>query len=870
MSRRILLSFVVCLLLLSTLPAAAPQGAPPSPEEFLGFQVGADRKLADYEQIAAYFQALDRASDRVALEAIGTSTQGRTIWMAAISTPENLAGSTRHQEIARRLADPRGLSPTEMEALVGEGKAIVLVTCAIHSTEIGASQMAMELAYALATTSDPAWERILGDVILLLAPSINPDGTTMVVDWYRKGLGTPQEGGQMPWLYHPYAGHDNNRDFFMLELPETRAVNTVLTRTWLPQVYLDEHQMGSTGPRIFVPPFTDPIAANVHPLVWRLVDLFGTEMAVQLQQAGKQGVIDSYAFDGYWPGGTMNTAWWKNIVGLLTEVASAQIATPVRIEENELAGNSKGLPDYRSQVSFPDPWPGGSWTLRDIVDYELIATRSLLETASLHRSDLLRDRARMALDAVARGRTGSPRAFAFPPAPRDAATAAHLVEILLAHGIEIGRAEAPFASGRRQFPAGTLVVPLDQPNGPFARELLEVQRYPEIVAAPGGEILRPYDVTGWTLPLQMGVEGEWIDAAPDRLPLLTVPPDPGGGITGEGDVWLLGRESNAAALAVNRLLAEEVRVRTALASFRAGGRAWAAGTYLVTGAKRDKVESIAIAAKVTLHALPAEPEVRTVRLQPARVGLYKPWAASMDEGWTRLVLERFGFPYQSLDNAAMRGGGLRKRFDVLVLPDLRMDVMIDGFRKPEEGESSYRTELPPEYRGGIGEEGVKALTEFVDAGGTLVTLDTAAELPIAKLNLPVRDVLTKVPASDFLCPGALLAIDVDSNHPLGFGVPGRIAGYFAASPAFATSIPGAEADRAVVARYPDEPLLLSGWIRGDEKLRRRAAIVDVRRGKGRVVLLGFRVQHRAQTHGTFRLLFNALERAGWEDGWQKE
>jgi hypothetical protein len=330
-------------------------------------------------------------------------------------------------------------------------------------------------------------------------------------------------------------------------------------------------------------------------------------------------------------------------------------------------------------------------------------------------------------------------------------------------------------------------------------------------------------------------------------------------------VLLLERESNASALAVNRLLAAKLRVRSALAAFRAEDRDWDAGTYIITGAKRAEVDSIAAACKVKLTAVRADPPVRAARLRPARIGLYKPWAASMDEGWTRLVLDRFGFAYQSLDNAAVRAGELGKRFDVIVLPDLRMDVIIDGYRKPEEGESSYRSELPADYRGGIGEEGVKALTAFVEGGGTLVTLDSAAELPLAKLNVPVRDVLAKAPAAEFLCPGALLAIEVDPEHPLGFGMPRRIAGYFAASPAFATSIPGADADRSVVARYPDEPLLLSGWIRGDEKLRRRAAIVDLRIGKGRVVLLGFRVQHRAQTHGTFRLLFNALERAGWEE-----
>ncbi len=346
----------------------------PKPEEFLGFEVGTDRRLADYDQISAYFHILDDASDRLELLDIGDSVEGRDLWLAVISSPENLADAARYREIARKLADPRGLSSEEIDTLVAEGKTIVLITCNIHSTEIASSQMAMELAWYMTVTDEEPWTRVLDNVILLLAPSINPDGQQMVVDWYRKHLGTEYEGGRMPWLYHHYAGHDNNRDWFMLNLPETRAVNRVLYHDWFPQVYLDIHQMGRTGPRMFVPPFQDPIGVNIHPLIWRLTDLFGTEMAVRLQEDGRRGVIDGFAYDGYWPGGTMNTAWWKNVVGLLTESASVRMATPVRIEENELRGGRKGLPEYRKQVNFPDPWPGGWWHLRDIVDYQMIST----------------------------------------------------------------------------------------------------------------------------------------------------------------------------------------------------------------------------------------------------------------------------------------------------------------------------------------------------------------------------------------------------------------------------------------------------------------------------------------------------------------
>ncbi len=841
---------------------------PPSPDEFLGFPVGADRMLADYDQIGDYFKALADASDRVDLEEIGKSVQGRPLWMAVISSPDNLRNAAELKSMAHKLADPRGLRQNEIDQLAQAGKAIVLVTCTIHSTEIASSQMAMELAWELAITDDPRWKAILENVVLLLAPSINPDGQQMIVDWYRKHVGTDYEGGRMPWLYHHYAGHDNNRDWFMLNLPETRAVNRVLYHDWFPQVYLDIHQMGSTGPRMFVPPFQDPIASNIHPLVWRLSDLFGTEMAVRLQQDGRSGVIDHFAYDGYWPGGTMNTAWWKNVVGLLTESASVQIASPVRIEENELRGNRKGLAEYRKQVNFPDPWPGGWWRMRDIIDYQLISTKAVLETASRYREDLLRDISRMAQDAVRKGKTTAPYAYAIPPEQRDPITTARLVDLLLENAIEVHQSAEGFQAGRRRFPPGTLVVSMDQPYRAFAKELLEVQRFPEIRPASGLEILRPYDVTGWTLPLQMGVEGEWIELPFEtRLTRLEEAPYPRGTVSGQGKVFLLGRETNASALAVNRLLEAKAELRIAEEPFEAADQHWPAGTYIVRKASRS-VEAIAKETHVTFQALSEPPSVTGPRLRQPRIGLYKPWTVSMDEGWTRLVLENFGFGFTSLDNKTIQSGGLAGTFDVIVLPDMSKELLLDGRTGRVEGKPPrYVTPLPPDYQGGLGEEGAEALEEFVEAGGTLVALDSAASLLLARMNLPVRDAVQELPADRFLCPGSLLKVLVDPSHPLGYGLPEEVAGYFARSPAFATSIPGSERTRQVVARYPAEgPVLLSGWIRGEEHLRRRAAVVDIGVGKGRVVLLGFRVQHRAQPHGTFRFLFNALERAGWEIG----
>src|SRR5688572_12762590 len=403
-------------LVLSAVCAVATATAP-SPSDFLKFEVGADRKVADYRQIVSYFRALDAASPRVEVVSLGKTTLGEDMIMAIISSEANVANSKRLRDISRRLAGPRGLSDADANALVREGKLVLLITCNIHSTEIGASQMAMEWAHALATAEDAETKRRLDNVVLLLVPSLNPDGQILETEWYRKNLGTRFEGSRMPWLYHHYTGHDNNRDWFMLTQKETRAMSRVMYHDWFPQVFLDEHQMGSTQPRIFVPPYAEPVDPDIHPLIWREVNLIGANMALRLEQAGKSGVIYGYSFDAYWIGGTRNTGWWKNITGLLLETASARIASPVYIEPNELRGGAKGLVDYKATINHPNPWKGGWWRMRDIMDYERIASDALLELASRYREDLLRNVAIRARAAMATVKPGE--AYRIPKEQRD-------------------------------------------------------------------------------------------------------------------------------------------------------------------------------------------------------------------------------------------------------------------------------------------------------------------------------------------------------------------------------------------------------------------------------------------------------------------
>ena len=757
------LALLAAAALLLALPSAAQI---PSPSQFLKLDVGKDKVLADYRQVRGYFRALDAASPRVKVEVLGKTVLGEEMIMAIVSSEENIANEEKIRQTAKRLADPRGLSGAEAERLYRDGKAVVLVTCNIHATEIAASQMAMEWAYALATATDAETRRRLDNVVLLIVPSLNPDGQIMETEWYRKNLGTASEGGRMPWLYHHYAGHDNNRDWYMLTQPETRALSRAVYHEWNPQVFVDEHQMGTDGPRMFIPPFADPVDPDVHPLIWREVNLIGSNMALRLEQAGKSGLIYGYSFDAYWIGGTRNTGWWKNITGLLLETASARVASPVYIEPSELRGGTKGLIDYQATVNHPNPWKGGWWRMRDIMDYERIASDALLELASRYREDLLRNVTTRARAAIAAARPGE--AYRIPKEQRDWPTAQHLAWLMAEHNVEV-----------RQAANGDYWIPLAQPYGRFITEMMEPQRYPAVRLQPGKDILRPYDVATWTLPLQMGV----------RVERMSMPE----------------------------------------------------GTTIVTAITPETKEVIARGAK-----LPRKPRVAT----------YQPWQPSMDEGWTRWLLDTYGVPAKGLSPQDVQKG--LSGFDAFILPDIPKDVIATGKRR--EPAMRYEEEMPPEYTGGLGKPGSEAVRKFVEEGGTLIAFGDGCDYVIEELNIPVRNALAGVKADDYSNPGSLVRLLIRPGHPVTVGMPAETAAFLDSPIAFETTAPAADMQRWVLATYPEEEqdVLLSGWLLGANRLTRKAAAVAMTYGKGKIVLFGFRPQHRGQTHATFPLIFNAL------------
>jgi len=848
--RNLLVVLVVC--------AAATAVALPTPDEFLGKGIGEDRYLAPWPQVVSYLETVDAASGRVTIESAGESTLGNDIPVVILTTEDNQRRLDEFRDIARRLAHPQNLSTEDARRLIKSGKTIVLVTCTIHASEVGATQMSMELVHRLATTDDPEVLGWMEDVILLIMPSINPDGQVLVVDWYNKTLGTEFEGTRMPWLYHHYVGHDNNRDFYMLTQKETRAVNQVLYHRWFPQIFLDEHQMGSTGPRMFVPPQTDPLAPEVHSLIFRQADLLGTSMAIRLEEAGKRGVGSNMIFDSYWPGGTRNTAWWKNVTGLLTEVASARRASPIFIDPGELRGGSKGLPEYQRRANFPSPWPGGWWRLRDIIDYEMVATMSVLETASRDRVRFLNNIYQMASEAIDRGRREPPFGFLIPPAQHDVVAADRLLRLLVEHGVHVETAREPFAVGRELMPAGTAVIRADQAYRPFLLTMMRPQRYPEVRAYRGGPVLPPYDATSWSLPVGMGVEV--VEASVPFAAKTTSfeDPRPSPARLKSGDAgFLMPHSADSVFAAMNLILAAGAPVYWLQSPPDGGapGDVWVSPDALTDVRLRELSEAAAGAIRPATR----RPTGAAWRVEPTTIGLYKPWQASMDEGWTRFLLDEHGFSYVSLDNDAIQSGAYRENVGVVLLTDETSTILENG--RPSSPRAARRwTPLPPEFSGGLGREGGEELTSWIRAGGTVVALNRSTEWVIDLLELPVENVVDGAGARGFACPGSMLRLLMDRSHPMTFGMRAEEAGYFSRSPAFRTRVPDPRFKRTVVARYPDDrrDILVSGHLEGGEVLEKRAAVVDFRVGAGRVVLIGFKPQNRAQTHRTFKLLFNAL------------
>ena len=866
------LAVLALLLAGAVLSAGAQQPASiPTPEQYFGFPMGAERQLAHWDGMVDYFNLIAERSPRVAVRELGKSTLGHPYLLAVVSTPDTIADLPRYQAQQRELADPRLTPPERAEEIARSGKAVVLIGANVHATEIGTNQAMNDLIHRLATEQSAWVDNLLERAIVLLIPSQNPDGQRMVVEWYRRNLDTPYEGSPLPVLYHKYAGHDNNRDSFMLTQVETRYLNQILYHEWLPEVYLDTHQMGNRNARIFVPPFKNPPNPNVDPLIWTQVNQLGQAMASKLHEADKPGVIWGELYNGFWQGANNTNPWWHNMVGLLTEVASANLGTSVRQQRagprrmprglgRESLGPRRrlGLPlapprDTQARMNYPQPWRGGLWTPADVVDYNNLAMEGLLEAVANNATTLKRNFYRLNQRAIDRFAGGAPYAFVIPAEQRDPAAAARLVRLLQAEAAEVEIAEAPFTADGSTYPAGSYVARLAQPFGRWIKDILEPQRYPDIRwPYAGAPIDKPYDVTAWSLGMLMGVETVQIERPFEAtLRLLTAAADiPPGRVVGDGATFVIAHDTNHSFTALNRLFAAGASVSWAMDELDLGpdGR-YDRGALLVSDIERPLVAAIAADLRLDVAALDLPDDLTTLPIHRPRLAVFEPWGGNMDAGWTRWVLEQHEFPFIHVRSADLRAGDLYQRFDVIILPEMRSIQLIQGLRSPN---------VRPEYRDGIGAPGIHNLLRFIDEGGTLITLGNTADFAIEHLGAPLVNVVRGQSEEAFYCPGSILRVSIDTTHPIGFGMPREAHAMFVANGGYRTARIRRTTDVQTIARYPDAPLLRSGWLVGEQRLRGTSAILEAASGRGRIILHTFRVQHRAQTEGTFRLLFNSI------------
>jgi hypothetical protein len=874
------------------LPLAVSLAQAPTPESVLGHKPGDDFYLASYDDSLGYFQKLARATDKLKLVQVGKTTEGRDWYIAIISSAKNLADLDKYKDTAKRLALVKGLTDEQAHTLAHNGKVIVHIDGGLHATEVAPAQMTIQLAYNLVTATDPDTTAILDNVILLLWFSINPDGQNMVAKWYRSNLGTPYEVSGLPGLFQEYIGHDNNRDGYMNNMIESQAI----TRTELeyyPEVNYNHHQTAPFPARIWIPPFGDPVSLNPHPLMYRWVNVFGTAMAAYLDEHDMPGAMHRGRFDDWYPGFVDHVNNFRNTVSFLTETALYEYATPHFYTTNDFPAQSQ---DLRTQVFYSSPWRGGWWRLADAVRYTLGASMAVLDTAAKNREELLYDRYRAGRDVIAHFTADPPYAYIIPREQRDTPTAATLVEKLLIDGIEVHQATHEFSANGSNYKEGDWVVLMDQPFAALVKELFDIQKYPNLpgmpqpaatgaaagggrgggagaapaaatpapataaAAASGGRggggggrgggaapaagapaqpTQTPYDVTGWTLPIQMGVEVVTVtqpvsDATRMTLHKIERVEPFAGKVEGSGPVFAFSHSSNAALRAVNEILAAGGTV-----SFGKSD-----GTvYVSNGATNAAIlKQTGVDAKSVSEAPEAWP------VKKPRIGIYQPWSGNIDEGWTRWILEQFHFPFTVLHNPEIRDGHLKEQFDTIVFAEMNARQIMDGSREGT---------VPGQYAGGIGDEGAQALRDFVDAGGTLVTMGNSATFAIEQFNLPIANALAGLSQSQFFCSGSLLRVEIpDAKHPLVAGLPAMPAVMFERNQAFDTR--SGFRGRVLASYVKDRNPLVSGYLLGAEQIQGKAAAIDAFYGTGHIVILGFRPQWRGQSHGTYKFLFNAL------------
>jgi hypothetical protein len=820
----------------------------PTPISVLGHNPGDDFYLADYSDTIKYFHALAASSDRIKMFTVGKSTEGKDIEVAVISSPENLAKLDEYKKIAGRLARAEDLNDDQARELARTSKVIVHIDGGLHSDEVAGTQHTMVLAYKLVSSKgDPEVDHILDQVILVLWPTLNPDGQDMVVHWYRQNLGSKYEVSPLPYLYQDYVGHDNNRDGYMMNMKEEQVV-TRAELEYSPVIFYCQHQTAPFPARIWIPPFSDPISSNISPYVRSWLNVVGTNMSAYLDAHNMPGSISESRFDNWYAGFTDWAGVFRNEISFFTETALYRYATPRFYTADEFPKNDQ---DLRALTMYTTPWEGGWWHLKDAVDYMVGGSMSVLDLAAKNRETLLFNRYQAARDNIEHFRKEPPFAYVISDKQTDTPEAGLLAQKMIDNGIDVYASKSGFKANGISYPAGSWVIPMDQPYSAMAKELFERQKYPDALENGTSKAVDlPYDVTGWTLPLQMGVDVDMVSdplTADQRAELAKIDAValPDASVDGAGAVFAVSHKVNASFELVNAALQQGGTVSLAQDAVKTA-QGTETGAFLIGGLSKATLDGLT--KKYAVSAVGVSAPGHTLALKKARVGLYRPWAPSIDEGWTRWILENYGFDPKSIYNADMRSANLESRYDVIVLPDMSSRQLVQGYGPGI---------VPGQYAGGVGEDGLEHLREFVRDGGTLIALNRTAGALIPLMSLPVQNVIEGAKSDKFFCSGALLRVETEhADRPVNFGVSESPVVMFQAGPAF-QPLPGFHG--AVLAKYPKQTNPLeSGLLLHPEAIEGKAAAVELAYGRGRILLFGFKPQFRGQSHATYKYLFNEL------------
>lgn len=842
----------------------------PHPADVFGFTPGDDYKLATYSQMLDYYKQLDAASDRVQLREIGQTVLGRPMLLIFISSEENMKQLDKWRTISEQLARAR-IDDETARQLAKEGKSITWIDGGLHATEVAHAQMTSLLAYKVATEETPEMQKIRENTILLLMPVMNPDGLDIVAAWYKRNLGTPFETTRPPWLYHYYVGHDNNRDWFMNNMPESKAVSQVIYNEWYPQIVYNHHQTGPSWTRIFLPPFADPVNPVIHPGVTTGVNLVGSAMANRFAMKKMSGVVSDVIYSMWWNGGMRTVPYFHNMIGILTETshatASPRFFDPDSIPKSIANRRGGGMPTNGTNIFYPYPWKGGESHFKDPVRYMLTASMAVLKIATDLKEHWLYSIYQMGRESIEKGEAGKPYAYVIPSEQWNAGEEINLVNILMNGGVEVHQANKDFKVEDKKYPAGSFVIYTGQAFRPYVVDLLDKQEYPDRRSSPNGPPEPPYDIAGWTLPMQMGVTVDRVET-PFQIETEAIASrvkSQPGKVDGKADYgYLFSHRPNASILAANRLLAAGESVYWSDASIDEKKKL-DKGTFLVKTNGEDTQQRVKVLADelgLDFFGVKKEPSVNLSQLKKAKIGLYKSWRGNMDEGWTRWLLTEYHFDHDTLHDGDVQNSDL-SQYHAIILPSQSSNQMLNGHAPGT---------MPDEYTSGLGLEGAVALKRYVEQGGTLIALDAACDFVIRQFGLPVRNTVAGVSSSKFFIPGSLVKLNVSTDNPVAYGMKSDAIASFVRSRAFTTirlsgKGEGGKEDIAkadpppveVIAHYAKEDILMSGWALGEKKyIGGKAAVMRVKVNEGDVILIGFRPQFRGQPRGTYKLLFNAM------------